>query len=249
MEEILADTPERYSRHRELFDAGGWERLCSARVVVAGAGGLGSHVLDMLVRRAPLRVEIWDPGVLDPPDLNRQILYTDADLGMTKVEIARRRLEKINPAARIAVRAEAVLPGSLLGSLIGGVDACFDCLDSFASRAALETALLESTRRFAANGAHSQAVPLFHGGVSGYFGQAALLTPPPFGYSRVFGHDFSEIPAGPKTVMPFAVAMVAATQVAQFVRWIAGGCPRDEHVRLVAVDCLNDAVEAVEIKS
>jgi molybdopterin/thiamine biosynthesis adenylyltransferase len=218
------------------------------RVVVAGAGGLGSHVLDMLVRLAPMRVEIWDPGVLDAPDLNRQILYMDADLKERKADAARRRLEKINPAAIIESRAEAVIPGAPLGVLIGGMDACFDCLDSFQSRAALEAALLGSASRFAMGGSPDGVIPVFHGGVSGYFGQAAVLMPPLFGYSRVFGPDFSEIPAGAKGVMPFAAAMVAATQVAQFVHWISRGCTQDEQVRLVAIDCLNNVTETIEIK-
>jgi molybdopterin/thiamine biosynthesis adenylyltransferase len=236
---------ERYSRHRGLMTDAQWERLCRVRVVVAGAGGLGSHVLDMLARLAPMQIEIWDPAHLDAPDLNRQVLYTGADVGMFKVEAARRRLGMINPDARTEIRAEAVSAHSPLGDLIGGIDVCFDCLDSFAARADLETALMGSAGRFTVRG----GIVIFHGGVSGYFGQAAMLTPPDLGYARLFGPDFSKIPAAAKPVMPFCVAMVAATQVAQFMQWIVGGSIPPRDARLVAVNGLSGVSEIIEIQN
>jgi len=234
----------RYSRHQELLSPGQWERLCSMRVVVAGAGGLGTHVLDMLARLAPLQIEIWDPSSLDAPDLNRQMLYTEADLGVFKVEAARRRLKDINPALTIECHAEAIDPHSLPGELIGGMDVCFDCLDSFAARAALEAAFIHSVERFN----KEAAIPLFHGGVSGYFGQAATLLPPDFGYARFFGPNFSEIPASPKAVMPFSVEMVAATQVSLFTKWLAGTDDVNTRTaRLVAINSMDNVAEVIEI--
>jgi molybdopterin/thiamine biosynthesis adenylyltransferase len=214
------------------------------RVVVAGAGGLGTHVLDMLARLAPLQIEIWDPSILDVPDLNRQMLYTEADLGVFKVEAARRRLKDINPSLTIECRAEAIDSASKLGDLIGGVDVCFDCLDSFAARAALEEAVIHSTQRFNKKAA---IPPLFHGGVSGYFGQAAMLLPPDFGYARFFGPNFSEIPDSPKAVMPFSVAMVAATQVSLFIKWLVGTDVSPRNAQLVVINGMDNVTEALEI--
>ncbi len=233
----------RYRRHRELMSLRQWERLSSMRVVVAGAGGLGAHVLDMLARLAPMQIEIWDPSVLDAPDLNRQMLYTEADLGVLKVEAARQRLQNINPALTIECRAEAIDSASRLGDSIGGMDVCFDCLDSFAARAALEKAFIHSTQHFN----KKTAIPLFHGGVSGYFGQAAMLQPPDFGYARFFGPNFSEIPDSPKAVMPFSVAMVAATQVSLFIKWLAGTDASPRNARLVVIDGMDNVTEVLEI--
>lgn len=233
----------RYSRHRELLSPRQWECLCSMRVVAAGAGGLGTHILDMLARLAPMHIEVWDPSVLDAPDLNRQTLYTEADPGMFKVEAARRRLKDINPSLTVEYKAEAIDSGSKLGNLIGGMDVCFDCLDSFAARAELEKALIHSAQRFKNKG----PIPLFHGGVSGYFGQAAALLPPDFGYARFFGPDFSKIPDSPKAVMPFSVAMVAATQVSLFIKWLTGTDGDSRNARLVAINSMDNIAEVLEI--
>lgn len=213
------------------------------RVVVAGAGGLGAHVMDTLARLAPMQIEIWDPACLDAPDLNRQTLYVQTDLGQLKVEAAKRRLQAINPALTVECQAKAIDSASTLGDLIGGVDACFDCLDSFAARAALEAALIHSVQRFSKR----TAIPLFHGGVSGYFGQAAMLLPPDYGYTRFFGPRFSEIPDSPKAVMPFSVAMVAAAQVSLFIKWLTGSDAPNLRAELVAVNSMDNTAEVIEI--
>lgn len=232
---------DRYARHRDLIGPGGWERLCSLRVLVAGCGGLGSHVLDLLARLAPMRLELWDPGVLDEPDLNRQSLYVPADLGSLKAEAARRRLLEINPELQVVIRVEPILADSFAGQAFGGIDACFDCLDSFSARAGLEKAVI------AARGRQSGAtLPIFHGGVSGFYGQAAAITPPEPGYAHLFGPGFETVPADPKPVFPPAVAIVASLQVSEFVSWLkSDGASRG--LELVTVDCVRNSFDRIRI--
>jgi len=210
--------PDRYVRHADLLGAEVWRRLRSLRVLVAGAGGLGTHVLDLLVRMAPLRLELWDPGLLDEPDLNRQCLYTPADLGARKTDAARRRLAQINADAEVRIHPEAIGLDTVAGRDYGGVDVCFDCLDSFSARADLEAVVLSIRER-----SGGPAIPIFHGGVSGFFGQTATLLPPEYGYARVFGPDFARIATDPKPVFPPAVAMVAALQTSELIAWLRSG--------------------------
>ena len=232
----------RYARHVDLIGPVAWERLCSLRVLVAGCGGLGSHVLDLLARLAPMRLELWDPGVLDEPDLNRQSLYVPADLGSRKAEAAKRRLLEINGDLRVAIRTEPIQADSLAGTAFGGIDACFDCLDSFAARAGLEKAVIAAGKRQGGS-----ALPIFHGGVSGFYGQAATITPPEPGYGQLFGPGFETVPADPKPVFPPAVAIVASLQVSEFIAWLkSDGEPRG--LELVTVDCVRNSFDRIHIE-
>ena len=252
----------RFARHRPLLSDRQWEIIREARIVVAGAGGLGSHVLDLIVRLGVRRLEIWDPGVLDEPDLNRQSLYVHADLGRPKVEAAVERLRAIVPDAHIEGVAEAVTPASPLGRHIGGVDICFDCVDSFAARGALEAAVVERWNR--ASGEIADSIPranlgtrgsddgediphaIVHGGVTGYYGQVVVLRPPEVGYAAVFGNDFARTEAALKPVMPHSVAIVAATQVAELLRWLVN--PEEPtRARLVVLDALSADNRVIEV--
>lgn len=198
---------QRYSRHRELLSDRWVEKLSEMAILVVGAGGLGSHVLDILIRLAPVHIEIWDPAVLDEPDLNRQTLYTEADLGRVKVEAARDRLTAVNPDVTVIIRREAVTSES---TFTVAPEICFDCLDSFTARADLECAL----RRMKA------VPPIIHGGVGGWFGQVAILREPDVGYSSLYGPDFGLIQTDTKEIVPHVVAAVAALQIGEFLRYL-----------------------------
>jgi len=232
---------ERYRRHVDLMTAGQWERLQSVRILVAGCGGLGSHVLDLLARLAPFRLELWDPGILDAPDLNRQCLYVPADLGKKKTEAALTRLQSINDQLEVAVHTEAIVNDSMIGDDFDGVDVCFDCLDSFAARASLERALLGAMAR-----RHTEGVPVFHGGVSGFYGQVATFYPPELGYEELLGPGFELAQADPKPVFPAAVAMVASLQVSSFFSWLrSDGTGRS--LEMVTVDCVRNVFERIRV--
>jgi molybdopterin/thiamine biosynthesis adenylyltransferase len=228
---------ERYRRHRSLFTDAQWGALTGSRIVVAGCGGLGSHVLDLLVRMAPLNIELWDGAILDAPDLNRQSLYTPADLGLPKVVAARRRLDAVNPDCRISIRREYLRGASEPGETLGGIDCCFDCLDSFRARCELEKALIASARRYG-----MASIPLFHGGISGYHGQTAVLLPPETGYSRIFGPDFDRIEDASKEAFPAAAAMAASMQVSAWAAWVRG---EREAGTLYSLDCRRPGVERI----
>lgn len=203
----MADTTAlRYVRHRPLLPDHAWDRLIDTRITVAGVGGLGSNVCQLLARLAPLQLEIWDPASIDEPDLNRQTLYTPSDLGLQKVTVAERRLRDINPDLSIRtharpISAEAFRAEDPKRTVI------FDCLDSFAARGALET-----IRR-------RDAIAVIHGGVEGTHGQACLLPAYGQGYSAIFGSDFGNAPPAGKPVAAHAVAAIASLQIGLLWDW------------------------------
>lgn len=199
----------RYMRHRPILSDFAWERLCETPVLLAGVGGLGSHVLESLSRLGPLTLELWDPGVLNTPDLNRQILYAEADLGRPKVEVAAERLSAINGELTIRTVHGALSAGAFdaESSLVGEPFVLFDCLDSFAARGELEKIRKESN------------CSVFHGGVDGWFGQATTFLGSGAGYEGAFGPEFASIPAGPKPILPQTVAAIASFQVSEYLHW------------------------------
>src|SRR6202011_2943765 len=93
----------RYSRHLLIPEVGlaGQERLARARVLVIGAGGLGSPVLAYLAAAGVGRIMVIDDDTVDVTNLQRQILYDTADVGASKALRAAERLRALNPQIAI----------------------------------------------------------------------------------------------------------------------------------------------------
>jgi molybdopterin/thiamine biosynthesis adenylyltransferase/rhodanese-related sulfurtransferase len=125
----------RYSRHLLIPEVGleGQERLGRARVLVVGAGGLGSPVLAYLAAAGVGRIGIVDDDVVDVTNLQRQILYQTADVGSKKAELAAERLHALNPQIAIdpiPIRFDA----TNARELVRLYDVVVDGTDSFATR-------------------------------------------------------------------------------------------------------------------
>ncbi len=229
---------ERYLRHYELLSENARHRLLSTRFIVAGAGGLGCHLLELLVRIAPVQLEIWDPAVLDAPDLNRQALYTPQDLGQPKATLAVERLTAINPGIQAVAHVRALNAtayneqhqspphapqGSSAAAPQAAHSALLDCLDSFGARAGIEPI------------AQALAAPIFHGGVELWYGQSTTLLPG-CGYSDAFGPDFAARAPAAKPILPHIPALIASLQVAEILAW----CESPDSTPLSGVLCVYD---------
>ena len=94
---------ERYSRHLTLREIGeeGQEKIRQARILVVGAGGLGSPVLYYLAAAGVGTIGIMDDDKVSESNLQRQILYDSSCTGVSKVSAAKRRLEALNPQCRV----------------------------------------------------------------------------------------------------------------------------------------------------
>ncbi|MDA3948894.1 MAG: ThiF family adenylyltransferase [Spirochaeta sp.] len=202
--------PDRYTRHRTFFSDAGWHRLTSTVIVIAGVGGLGSHVLSSVARLGPVKLLLWDPGVIDAPDLNRQVLYTPADIGRQKVEVAAEVLVRINPEVQVSTQALPITAERCDTVCASAQHVVFDCLDSFTARAELDA--IRSRRGWT----------VFHGGVEGLYGQAVTFGPDGAGYAGVFGPEYATMAAAGKPILPMTVAVIAAMQVGEFVHWCNG---------------------------
>lgn len=125
----------RYSRHLLIPEVGlaGQERLSAARVLVVGAGGLGSPILAYLAAAGVGRIGIVDDDVVDLTNLQRQILYATADVDRSKAEVAAERLHALNPQIALDVIARRLDAGNAR-EIIRLYDVVVDGTDSFGSR-------------------------------------------------------------------------------------------------------------------
>ena len=105
--DLSHDEIKRYSRHLILPEVGkeGQKKLKSASVLTVGSGGLGSPVSMYLAAAGVGRIGLVDFDVVDESNLQRQILFSESDLGVPKLEAAQRRLSGINSNVQIDLHA------------------------------------------------------------------------------------------------------------------------------------------------
>jgi len=134
----------RYSRQIMLpqVDVAGQEKLLAARVLIIGAGGLGSPAAMYLAAAGVGHIVIADHDVVELSNLQRQLLHNDTDIGQSKAGSAQQALATINPGIRITPIAKK-LHGEQLGEEVNLAGAVLDCSDNFTTRFAVNSACVE----------------------------------------------------------------------------------------------------------
>lgn len=133
--DFTEDQIQRYARHIVLPEVGGTGQraLLSARVLVVGAGGLGSPALLYLAAAGVGHLTVIDPDRVSLDNLQRQVLHATDRVGAPKVESAAERLRALNPDTRIVPIAEP-LSAANAAALVADADLVLDGSDSFATR-------------------------------------------------------------------------------------------------------------------
>ncbi len=126
---------KRYARHLMLPGIGeeGQERLCSAKVLVVGAGGLGCPVLQYLAAAGTGTIGILDFDSVEESNLQRQVLYTTEDVGKPKAAAAAARLSAMNPLVNFRIHHTMLDRGNAL-EIPGEYDLVVDGSDNFPTR-------------------------------------------------------------------------------------------------------------------
>jgi len=162
-----ADQLDRYSRH-VIMDEVGPEgkkappRRTRARVV--GAGGLGAPVIQYLAAAGVGTIRIVDGDVVERSNLQRQVIHGDADVGEPKVESAARYVDRLNPDIDVETY-ETRLDEGNVRDLLAGYDLVVDCADNFRTRYVVNDA------------ARIEGLPVVHGAIYKFEGQATTLVP------------------------------------------------------------------------
>jgi molybdopterin/thiamine biosynthesis adenylyltransferase/rhodanese-related sulfurtransferase len=156
----------RYSRHTLLPEVGeeGQARLLASKVLLIGAGGLGSPAAMYLAAAGVGTLGIVDFDIVDPSNLQRQILHDVAAIGRPKVESAAETLRALNPDVRV-VPIEQRLSADNVLELMTGYDVVVDGGDNFPTRYLVNDASLHL------------GIPVVHGAIFRFEGQASVFSP------------------------------------------------------------------------
>lgn len=197
-----------FARQRLMFSDDEMNKIRDMVVLIAGAGGLGTHQATELVRIGVKKIYILDFDQIEPSNLNRQILYGKQDTGKNKAVVAKSRLQEFGLETEVVgITADLA---DLQEDILQEVDIIFDALDNYPGRYKLE------------NLAQKYRIPLIHGGINGWYGQVTTIVPEKTpSLQEIFGpREFdtgNEIPS-----FSPVIAVVAAIQVLEGVKIYLG---------------------------
>ena len=163
------DAPRRarYSRHLLIPEVGeaGQLRLLDAKVLLIGAGGLGSPASLYLAAAGVGRIGIVDADVVDESNLQRQIIHSTDSLGEPKVESAKRAVEALNPDVEVVAYQERLTSENVERILADGWDLIVDGADNFPTRYLVNDASVW------------HGIPVVHGSIYRFEGQVTVFKP------------------------------------------------------------------------
>jgi molybdopterin/thiamine biosynthesis adenylyltransferase len=204
---------ERYSRHIILKEVGGkgQKRLLNGRVLIIGAGALGSPAALYLAAAGVGIIGIADSDVVELSNLQRQIIHHSGDLGIAKVESARQKMEAVNPDVKVNTHQLWIGADNIL-EIIRNYDFVIDGTDNFAAKFLINDACVMA------------GIPYSHAGILHFIGQTMTILP---NQSPCYRCVFPEPPppntiptcsqAGVIGVLPGVIGSIQATEAIKFL--------------------------------
>jgi molybdopterin-synthase adenylyltransferase len=200
---------ERYDRQIMIGEIGqeGQEKLKRSRVVIAGAGGLGSPIAIYLTAAGIGMIRMIDHEQVALSNLNRQILHWEEDIGRKKIDSARTKLKNLNRAVEIETIAETITEGNV-SQLVDGCDVIVDAMDNLPTRYVLNRCAIE------------KKVPFFHGAVNGFEGRAMTILPGKTACLRCMYRG--PVPQEKFPVIGVAPAVIGSIQATEVIKYLVG---------------------------
>ena len=184
------------------------DKLGSATVLIAGAGGLGSPVSIYLAAAGVGNIILCDFDTVELSNLNRQVLHGTSDIDSEKIKSAKEFLTDLNPHVNVEVHNDRINIEKL--QKIGkDVNVIADCLDNISARMDLNQFSLEAQ------------IPLVHAGIEGWSGQLTTLAPPETPCMHCLFGDSQDTPEK-KPVLGAMAAIIGSTQALEIIHLIAG---------------------------
>lgn len=205
----LGICPARYERSVGTFGLEGQRKLLESSAAVAGCGGLGGLIVELLARAGVGHLTLIDGDVFSESNLNRQLLCAEGDIGRGKAEAARARALAVNGALDVTA-CGLYLDEENAGACLEGVSLAVDAMDNNRSRLIV---LRECRRR---------GIPFVHGAIGGLWAQVGVFYPG----DRTPWDDMSEVPdRGAELYMgnpPFTPAFAASLEASLALRILSG---------------------------
>lgn len=232
-------THPRYARQHALreFGLAAQEKLCLARVLVVGAGGLGSPAAMYLAAAGVGTLGLADDDVVDESNLHRQLLYGVRDVGNKKLNAAIARLSDINPLVNVVLHHEKISDANAR-DIIANYDIVLDGTDNFPARYAINDACV------------AFGIPFVYGSVARFEGQVSVFAAPGapcyrclFPAEPVAGTVPTCAEDGVLGVLPGLVGLHQSTEV---IKWLAA-IGRPLVGRLLMMDLLDHSTHEVTI--
>ena len=200
---------DRYDRQIMISGIGqeGQEKLKRARVVIAGAGGLGSPIAIYLTAAGIGMIRVIDHDRVALSNLNRQILHWEEDVGRKKVDSARTKLRNLNSTVEIQAIAETITEENI-SELVGGCDVIVDAMDNLPTRYILNRRAVETN------------IPFIHGAVNGFEGRVMTVIPGETACLRCMYRGL--VPQEKFPVIGVAPAVIGSIQATEVIKYLAG---------------------------
>jgi molybdopterin/thiamine biosynthesis adenylyltransferase len=200
---------ERYDRQIMIGEIGqeGQEKLKRSRVVIAGAGGLGSPIAIYLTAAGIGMIRMIDHDQVTLSNLNRQILHWEEDIGRKKVDSARAKLRNLNREVEFEGLAETITERNV-SQLVDGCDVIVDAMDNIPTRYILNRCAIE------------KQIPFFHGAVNGFEGRVMTILPGETACLRCLYRG--PVPQEKFPVIGVTPAVVGSIQATEVIKYLVG---------------------------
>jgi len=228
--ELSSKELDRYSRQVMLEEIGyqGQLKLRNAKVCVVGVGGLGNPITTRLVAMGVGKIRIVDRDVIELSNLHRQTMFNEDDVGQIKVEVAAKKLQKLNSDVEIEALPISVNDYNVLDA-VEGCDIVIDALDSVNARYSLNKACIKNN------------IPFVTGAAVGVSGQVFTIIPNQSAcYHCMFpALDENSMPTcSIEGVHPSILSIIGGIEVSEAVKIISGKKPNLAN-RILHVDLEN----------
>ena len=206
------------TRYKKNFEQNGitqadQEKLLNSRVIVMGAGGLGSGVIMNLAALGVGQIKIIDGDIVEESNLNRQIIHKYKNIGRAKVISAKDWVQEFNPDIRVELDKIKINELNYF-NIIQGYDIIIDCFDSYESKYMLNEIIIR----------HKKI--LIHGAAQGFYGQVTTIIPDKTGCLECVMQKPKQIKEAMYASLSPVVNTIAALQAQEALKIITGaGAP------------------------
>lgn len=227
----------RYVRQTALPEIGlkGQEKLHKARVLIVGAGGLGSPLAMYLAAAGIGTIGVADFDIVSESNLQRQILYNEADLGKTKADLAANRIKAINSATEVHVHGKITAGNA--EAIISDYEIVADGCDNYATRYIINDACM------------TQKKPFVYGAVCGFEGQVSIFCAgeKPCSYRDLYPDEKAmlSLEADKRVIGPVA-GITACVQASEVIKLVCG-CGTQLIGKLWTINALTMETNLVEL--